>query len=121
MQRGVDLAAPGARCQRNALDDIPDGLRRLSALLRTLEGLCKAFHLGPVEAGNGGQRIGQVLRRALQPHLEVHLFGLELLQARHQGAGVAALLDDGDDLRDALFHLGQRPAVGRGRGAAFAP
>jgi len=50
VQRGGDLAASGARRQRDMVDQGTDGVGRLVALLRVLERLSKALDLLAIDS-----------------------------------------------------------------------
>ena len=52
MQRGGDLAAPGAGRERDMVDQGANGLGRLVALLRAAERLGEALHLSAIDAGD---------------------------------------------------------------------
>ena len=52
MHGGVDLAALGAGCERDAFDEATDSRCRLVALLRAPECFCVAFYFAPIDAGD---------------------------------------------------------------------
>lgn len=72
----------------------------------------QALDPAPVGLRDVGMNVGRGLMRVRQAGGEAVLFRLQLGQARGQGAVIAALLDDADDLGNGLNRLGKLAAGG---------
>ena len=62
MERGVQLAALRAGSQHDALDQPPDGFRRLVAVAGVGQRLGEPLHLAAVDAGDVGMDVRDVGR-----------------------------------------------------------
>ena len=120
VQRRVRLAPLLAGREDDALDQTPDGVRGLDALLRPVQRFRQARHPAAVDRRDVGVNIGQVGRGGGEPGGNLVLARLQRAQPVRHAPHIAAVLDGRDHRGDLLLDGGELLPVARARGPALA-
>ena len=119
VELGLDLAAHGAGCQDDLLDQGTHGLGRFARVVGTGERVFEALDRGAVDLGDVGVNAWQRRWGFGEAGFDLVLLALQLVEPVEHGPLVAAVLDRIEDAFDTAIYLGERCLILGGRQLAI--